>query len=201
MPQQFDPQRLDPQTVQQILARAADLQQAHLETLSPDQLEALAAEVGIRPEFVRRALAEGVSTPRVRRRAGGGIVPLSARDVRAALAPAALYALYAAFAMTPFRYGTHENGAQVLLALVQPALLAAWVGWRQPHRRMGMLAGGAMGLFACLAVVLASAPGGMPTAMAFVFGPMLAVVGGGAAALSRWWRERADGPLGEADPS
>jgi len=50
--------RYDAQTVQQILALARQMQARHRETLTAEDVEALGHEVGIEPEFLRRALAQ-----------------------------------------------------------------------------------------------------------------------------------------------
>ena len=50
--------RFDTQTVQEVIALAAQLQTEHQETLSLSQIEAIGSEVGLAPDFVQRALAQ-----------------------------------------------------------------------------------------------------------------------------------------------
>lgn len=200
--QQFesDGQRLDADAVKRVIDRAAELQRAHLETVSPDQLEALASELGISPEFVHRALSETdttvAATPTkmvtVRRkivRKKPTMEALSARDIRTALTPGILYALFAGIAVSGFH--PDRGGAEILLLMVQPALLTAYFAMRQPHRRMGALVGFSFGLFPILAATL-SDHRGVPGIVGLVYGPMLAMLGLGAAATKIWWQERQD---------
>ena len=51
-------QRYDQETVQRVISVASMLQARHQETLSAEQIEAIGAEVGLDPRFVRRALAQ-----------------------------------------------------------------------------------------------------------------------------------------------
>lgn len=199
-------QRLDPETAQQLIARAAELQQQHLETIAPDQLEALAAEVGIRPEFVRRALSEAAEVPvvavqatqpRRRRRQKREIVPLSAAQVRQATLPAALYATYTFFVLLNFNRWNGQGQAEFLFLLVQPLALALYLGWRQPHRRMAALTGAALAILPMSAATLAESGHGIPFGIGFIAALPYAVVAAGACQLKRWWAERREEMAGD----
>jgi hypothetical protein len=201
--QQFEDgeQRLDADTVRRVIDRAAELQKAHLETVSTDQLEALASEVGISPEFVRRALSETetavASEPTqqmvtVRRkvvRKKAPLAGLAAKDIRTALTPGILYALFAGIAVNTTL--GHNNGADVILLLVQPLILTAYFAQKQPHRRMGALVGLSYGMLPILIASMFNPPWqGVPAPAALIYGPMLAVLGFGTTAAKKWWVER-----------
>jgi hypothetical protein len=51
-------QRFDPATTQQVIGLAARLKDQKLEQLSQAQIEAIAADVGIEPEYVRQSLLQ-----------------------------------------------------------------------------------------------------------------------------------------------
>lgn len=195
--------RLDAETVKRVIDRAATLQQAHLETVSPDQLEALASEVGIDPEFVKRALGEIETEPvaemkTVRRivrrkvaRKKTEIAGLTARQVRTALTPGAIYALFAFFVMLNFNgYNGGRTGAEIVFLLLQPAILTVYFAQRQPHRRMGALLGLSLGLLPILAAAIPSDGRGVPVFAGLFYGPMLAALGFGATAARKWLDER-----------
>ncbi len=195
--QQFSEEetRLDAEAVRRVIDRAAQLQQAHLETVSADQLEALASEVGISPEFVRKALTEPVSTETklvtVRRkvvRKKSPIAPLTARDIRVALTPGAVYALFAFFVMLGFNRSNNHSGAEIVFLLLQPAILTLFYAQKQPHRRMGALIGVGLGVLPILAGTLPNNYS-MPPGVSFFYGPVLAALGFGATAARKWWDE------------
>ncbi len=199
--QQFESgdQRLDADAVKRVIDRAAELQKAHLETVSPDQLEALASDLGISPEFVRRALSETDTTPTttatkqmvtVRRkvvRKKPVLEALSAKDIRTALTPGLLYAIFAGIAVMGSR--PDRNGLEILLLMAQPAILTAYFASRQPHRRMGALVGLSLGLFPILAASVTN-DRGVPGFVGFVYGPVLATLGFGATSVKLLWQER-----------
>ncbi len=188
--------RLDAEAVKRVIDRAAALQQAHLETVSADQLEALASEVGISPEFVRKALTEPVSTETklvtVRRkivRKKAPLTPLSARDIRTALTPGAVYALFTFFVMLGFSgYNNGRGGAEIVFLLLQPAILTLFYAQKQPHRCMGALVGVGLGVLPILAGTLPNNYS-MPPGVCFFYGPVLAALGFGATTARKWWDE------------
>ena len=192
--------RLDADAVRRVIDRAAALQQAHLETVSPDQIEALASEVGINPEFVRRALSEAENEPItetrtkvVRRkivRKKAPLAALSARQVRTALTPGAVYAVFAGLAITGFNSFGDRNVAEIILLMIQPAILVVYFGAKQPHRRMGALVGMGMGMLPILASAMTGGIRNMPVAVGLIYGPMLAALGFSAAAARKWLDER-----------
>ncbi|MGC4043813.1 MAG: hypothetical protein QM758_08395 [Armatimonas sp.] len=203
--QQFesDEQRLDADAVKRVIDRAAELQRAHLETVSPDQLETLASELGISPEFVRRALNETDTTPTaatttapqmvtvrrkiVRKRAA--MQALSAKDIRTALTPGILYSIFAGIAVLGF----HPERAEIsiLMLMIQPAVLTIYFANHQSHRRMGALVGFSMGLLPILAGSLSDQPyRSVPGFVGFIYGPILAVLGLSVTAIKLWMQER-----------
>lgn len=201
--------RLDADTVKRVIERAAKLQQAHLETVSPDQLEALASEVGIDPEFVRRALSEpesetaveSVEAPKhvrriVRRkvaRTKTTIDGLTARDVRSALAPALLYGAFAGLAMATFQnHWDQRSTAEVILLMIQPAILTIYFAQKQPHRRMGALVGLGLGMLPIVAASFSgdTGRGNIPLLVTLIFGPILAGLGFVTTATRKWLDER-----------
>ncbi len=134
--------RYEPAAVERIIARASALQETHRQTLSPAQIEAIAAEVGIQPEFVHRALElenAGLSQePQERIYAPESLTPAETRR-RISLAILA----YIPFALITL--GMTRNLAHYellpLFAFILPAALALVLGGIARSRRVGAAAG------------------------------------------------------------
>ena len=183
------PSRYQPEDVERILAQANDLQDAHQQTLDEAQIHAVAAEVGIGPEFVRAALEQEKqrSVPLSRgvqqSENNGNANSLSARQVAAAIVA---YGVFAAPVMGLGRSSPHFE-LVYLFAFVLPALLALTLGATGESRKRGSLAGGGLAATVVAAVcfgVRLSGVGGTASAqdmeiflLMFVTGAALGFIG------------------------
>lgn len=149
------PPRYDTETVQQVIALAGQMQTHHRETLSRVELEALGAEVGVEPEFIRRALAqvEGkkagpVQTAPTSLRQNSAVVvpvsPLTRQQWIATFLPLVVYTLF--LLPEAFRWVRFPYWAPVLIYLVLPTLLAFGMGAAGKSKRLGALGGSVAGI-------------------------------------------------------
>lgn len=200
--------RFDSQDAQRILELASRLQQRHVESVSAKQIEQIAAEVGIAPEFVRRALTMLEATPtapepveaRLDRLDDVLALPATAPTatitqevLRQALAPSALLGFFdGALAMALSR-GGEGSGPGHLLLMALPAL-ALIQGWRAKEGRLGALSGATLGGMALLGLLMGSLVIHPPGPRVDDLVPLLlAALGGGATlgglggTLRRWY--------------
>ena len=159
-----DAARYDTATVKEILARAEAMQAHHRATLTPDAIIALGQEVGVEPEFVRRALAatQTQTAPaepfapvtrkkrqtRVRR---VGLRRFFTRRQRAAtLVPPALYTVLMPFTFPWFANENRDifHSGMAWLYRVLPAALGFYLAFRNKSRAAGAFGGGLFGLAA-----------------------------------------------------
>ena len=210
--------RYDSETVRRVLARAHEIEQTAVqdEPLSAAQVEVLAAELGIAPDAVRRAMGEVV---------GGGVVggaavtmrPTSARragitqgDVKRALLPGLIYAavisllcvLYLVVDRLHLDSEPVWNVVMQLLSaaflLVIPTLVIAVYSARQRTPLLGVLTG-AFVVFAPMFVISVVAVGwivwhgqdthtGDSLASLMLFIAFGGALGGGSNVFWRWWQ-------------
>jgi hypothetical protein len=146
--------RYEPQAVVRIIERASDLQETHQQTLSPAQIEAIAAEVGIRPEFVHQALEL--------EKAGLSQEPQTAVYRPTSLTPAETrrrvgLAILAHFAFAVVTLGlvrsTQHYELMPLFAFIVPAALALILGGVARLRRVGAAAGTLVGASVVAAIL------------------------------------------------
>ena len=166
--------RYDPKTIEKAVAMAAMMQAEHQESLSSEELEAIASEAGISPEFMRRALSllEEGETPvqttpvavkrTVRSRRTAGLQRLTARQKKLIFGFPLLYAAGAflplAVAFSWLQHGPQNPGLSlaILFGLMLPALLAVTLGANLSRKRQGAVAGAITGASAALAGILAA---------------------------------------------
>lgn len=143
-----------PESAREVLSRAAQLQEENGETLSAEQLETLAAETGIAPRYVRRALAEQrFRRHRVRR-------PINRRERRVLGGIPLAYGilLFAAVYFFPATPGFLAP----LLVFFLPPLIAFLSGAYLNSKRLGALSG---------ALLIGCMLGGILAAMRIESGP------------------------------
>jgi hypothetical protein len=217
--QQNDEKRYDAKKLQQVVELATRLQHEHHETLTAAQVEQMGQDLGLSPEFIRKALvlveeeeARTVSAPPVRQQVyAAPPVPtqmhhtgrLSKQAIKRALLPGIIYGVPAcllAFLVTPLQR-LYPNAVPMFLIsslIVLPPLLALVTGGLQRSRRAGVLGGVAVALAAWLGFVVSSLRSRyIPTnnfdicLMALLIGlPAGAALGGIGALLRRWWDSR-----------
>jgi hypothetical protein len=209
-------QQYDGETARQILARAREIEQSTAQeanTVSAAQIEALAGELGISPDAVRRALGErsaGASVAPVHTHASRTLPPLTKRDIKAAFVPGLWYAPMVGMFLSWFLVATKSGGAEfnssVLWAIVAyflvffaAPLLAALHGWRTRDYRQGLIAGAATAVLcgATIAVVFAAGNGSHTGNESFYRMLMMSVVatlllGMPSGISARWWHSLHD---------
>ena len=155
--------RYDGETVQKIIALAQEMQTHHRATLTASDIEDLGREVGVEPDFVRRALAAIekqkrqpvlINTNTRRREISRRTLSVSrlTRKQRAtALAPAALYTV-----LMPLLMGTHylSTDAGIFLYFLLPVALAFGAGFIAKSKRAGMLSGSLLGISAFIGIMI-----------------------------------------------
>ena len=157
--------RYDAETVQKIIALAEKMQTQHRETLTAGDIENLGRDVGVEPEFVRRALAHieqaqmqpvpienGTRrTSRRREVSRRPLTRLTRRQKIASLVPSALFTL-----LVPFTLHTIDSSdtSAIFFYLFLPAVLAFCFALRGKSKRVGALGGGLLGLVVLLAILL-----------------------------------------------
>lgn len=159
VPQDEATPRYDAQTVRRVIALAEQMQTRHRETLSTEEVENLGREVGVEPEFVRRALAQIDSPQNITSISDLGrqkpvvevsLGSLTRRQRALAMVPPALYAL-----MMPLTFAWFHNSDNraVLFYLILPSFLAFCVGVKGKSKRVGTLNGILFALASILSLV------------------------------------------------
>lgn len=143
--------RYDSGTVRRVLARASELEQQEVETLSAPQIEALGRELGLSPDAVRRALGEVTGGYRTQiSSVNTALRPLSVREMLLTPLPGVVYgACVAAFILlapggfSMFDLSTNSLTVFALQFLFYwlPPALALWLGWRRRDWRLGLATG------------------------------------------------------------
>lgn len=144
------PVRYESEAVERILAQANDLQEAHRQTLSEAQIHAVAAEVGIGPEFVRAALlrekTNALGETRPVQVSTAGSVSTQTNTVISPRRTAAVIAGYGVL-LTLFLMvasNSHDYGYILYVAFILPAILALVLGAGSESRRRGLISGAAL---------------------------------------------------------
>ncbi len=139
------PPRFEPAVMERIIARAGALQEAHRQTLSREQMEEIAAEVGIQPEFVQLALEQDREEGYSQSRAVIGSAEGAGRQNRriALTSTAAACGIAAAAYLMPFP-DSAGTIAIPLRTFVLPLLLCACLGMIGRSRRSGAVSGAAV---------------------------------------------------------
>ena len=154
-----DAPRYDAATVQHIIVLAQQMQTRHRETMTPEQVEALGHEVGVEPEFVRRALAQVEARAEPGSQAAGkhtkrvteiSCRPLSRRQRALAVVPATLFLL---LALLLFGQTSTVGNLGILLYVVLPAVLTLCAAVKGNSKRIGMLSGSLFGLASAIAFI------------------------------------------------
>ena len=156
-PETTNAPRYDAQTVQTVIALAQEMQAQHRESLTPDEIEGLGHEVGVAPEFVRRALkhveAQKMqpvpvgSTAHTRRKtevSRRSLSRLTRRQKAQAVVPAALYFLI--MLCTFGLVSRNDSQMQINLYAILPAFLAFGVGAKVKSLRVSVLSGTLFGV-------------------------------------------------------
>jgi hypothetical protein len=217
--QQTEEKRYDAKKLQQVVELATRLQHEHHETLTAAQVEQMGQDLGLSPEFIRKALvlveeeetravSVPLESPHVYTTApvptqGHHTGRLSQRAIKQALVPGIVYGVpvcLLAFLVPPFQH-LYPNAVPLFLItslIVLPTLLALVTGGLQRSRRAGILGGVAVALAAWLGIVLSSVRTPYPPTNNFeicltallVALPAGAALGGIGALLRRWWDSR-----------
>jgi hypothetical protein len=188
-PLQVKPEQtlFEPSAAERILARAGALQEVHGQMQSTAQIEAVAAEVGIKPEFVHLAIEEekiGTVAPSV------AVVkpqPRSLAKVRTVTTGLAGTLVFAGYNIAAYR--DVSRGGWIFALLIFPLLLSFALGLMGRSRRSGVISGFVVGATPAVALmVLAPLEGKtMPTDALQAFLVLVAVTTlfGGAGAQAR----------------
>ncbi len=222
MQQQFQQpkeKRYDAKKLQHVVELATRLQHEHQETLTATQVEQMGEDLGLSPEFIRKALVL-VEEESVLRQVLPPVVqqvytmppaaitttklaPLSQRTLKQAVLPAALYVLptvVLTFMVAPLQrvYPNAIPAFLIGLLIFLPLGLALFAGGRQRSRRAGALGGAAVTLAAWLGLVVMSLRSPYVPTNNFDINmqillaclPAGALLGGVGALLRRWWDSR-----------
>lgn len=186
-----DGPRYDAAAVKEILARAEAMQARHRATLTPDAIIALGQEIGVEPEFVKRALAQTEAQASAlrthasaRQQTRRKQVVLSGRALTrrqwgAALVPAALYLML--FPFTLFSSTLNMNLSSdvfVWLFIVFPAFLALCAGRAGKSIRVGIIGGGLLGVAVTFSLLVVQAFHHLPMPSLGEVLPVLALFAG-----------------------
>nr|WP_309693243.1 hypothetical protein [Armatimonas sp.] len=214
--QQPEEKRYDAKKLQQVVELATRLQHQHHETLTAAQIEQMGEDLGLSPEFIRKALvlveeeeiqqpqlSQQSMEPRARVHTEFSTKRLSRQTIRKVLLPA--------LAITPLVWvigpiladAMRSDFNPVLELIIQgtmvvvPALAALFAGGSTRSRRAGLLGGAAVGLISWIGFLLSMIPSGLPTNyLSIMFIGLVLYLGGGSAlaslavALRRWWKDR-----------
>ncbi|MES2461451.1 MAG: hypothetical protein V4671_12785 [Armatimonadota bacterium] len=140
----------DQAAAERILARAGALQEVQGSMLYQEQVEAVAAEIGIKPEFVHLAIEQDLEDKNaaVRKEHETAHVSGARREERVApptfLAIGAYVVLATLLSMLAYRVGYY--GLFYFMWIIFPAILALGLGYRDQTRRRGSVTGAAVGL-------------------------------------------------------
>lgn len=128
------PPRLDVQMQQKVVALASRLQMEHQDTLTASQIEAAAAEVGLEPVFVRRAITQLTT---VRSQAS---LERAKRKEFWSMACALAFPL--AWGLITYQLRSYPDAAvSTFMTLIAPAPLAGLLGFLSGRKASGLLAG------------------------------------------------------------
>jgi hypothetical protein len=148
--------------VERILARAGALQEIHGQLLSLEQIEAIAAEIGIKPEFVHLAMEQEKQGSQVALEARQEVVPAT-ETVPANIARLRIVSTMIASTLVAATYTMVANakgnpsGLFLLLTLcVFPLCLSLALGWLSRSRRWGSASGLALAVTAIAACQIIS---------------------------------------------
>ncbi|MBC8102428.1 MAG: hypothetical protein H7Z41_07550 [Cytophagales bacterium] len=153
----------EPAAAERILARAGALQEVHGQLLSRRQIEGIAAEGGIHPEFVRLAIEqEKASVVPEQRKTGTVEISRVDRYVLSRLADFIIaYGLFLTMTTVMIHYMSrmaplYELRDQLMLGLVfhLPALLALVLGGFGRSRRIGAVSGAALAVTVIITATL-----------------------------------------------
>ena len=163
--------RYDAETVQKIIALAEKMQTQHRETLTAGDIENLGRDVGVEPEFVRRALAHiekaqmqpvlvsaGTRRREVSRRSLS-LSRLTRRQRATVLVPVALYTVLMPLIMETI--SPSDNAANLLYVFL-PAALAFCLGIKARSKLAGAFGGLLLGLSAVFGLLMNSFYNGRP---------------------------------------
>ena len=218
MQQQFqspEEKRYDAKKLQQVVELATRLQHEHHETLTAAQVEQMGQDLGLSPEFVRKALVlveeEEVQKHVPAQRANvtaqatsqeSSLEVLSRRTLKKALLPALIYAPFALLfvplvAVLSVSDQTAMTPILLIVTLIAlPPIMALSSGGQVRHRRAGVLGGAVIGLLAWVGFMIASYRNSPPdflttmllALMCYLFGGIL--LGGISSVIRRWWEDR-----------
>ncbi len=168
-----DAPRYDAAAVKQIIALAEQMQTHHRQTLTPDEIEALGHEVGVEPQFIRRALAQihaptpapilQQKSPQSRQKFAAMRVEafafrLTRKQGRLLIVPLALYLMALPYTLGRIDLGDRQSIlTPVLLYLLVPSVLALYLGGKGKSYRFGALVGALMGLLCVASLLLSTA--------------------------------------------
>jgi hypothetical protein len=147
------PSLFEPSEAERILARAGVLQEIHDQLLSSEQIEAIADEIGIKPEFVHLAIEQ----EKVIKPLTSGLIKNNSRKsltIAAILLPC--YTLSASvLCVTAHRYD-HGSIGFFHYAFIVPALLALGLGIVGLNRRWGTASGAAFSTIYTAVMIIGS---------------------------------------------
>ena len=180
--------RYDAKTVEKAVALASRMQAEHEETLSSEEIESIAAEAGIRPEFMRRALMV-LETPEAAQQTQVSPVALRSSERKAALRkrrltrrqrslifgvpPLYILSTMPVLALAITGMNSFPNTLAVAtfftFLIVLPGLLSLTLGASLPRKRQGAFAGALTGFGVFVAAVICSAAFGHASGPASAF--------------------------------
>lgn len=150
--------RYEQSEVERIIAQASALQDKHHRTLSQEQIESIAAEVGIRPEFVRLAMGDETipvvsqQSQVVRHEAVVTAEPVSTAYLAAGIGAYGILA-------TALLVSGHD-ALMFLIVFVIPFLLAIALGVMSQSRRRGAALGAALAVTVIVAAMMSASMSG-----------------------------------------
>ncbi|WP_395093568.1 hypothetical protein [Armatimonas sp.] len=211
--QQPEEKRYDAKKLQQVVELATRLQHQHYETLTAAQVEQMGEDLGLSPEFIRKALVlvEEEETqqylaptshvePLARVQTEASPKRLSRKTIRKVLLPALAITplvwvvgpILAVAMQSDFKPGLELIIMGIMVAV--PAVAALVSGASSRSRRAGLLGGAAVGLISWVGFLLTVVPSGnylssMLIGLMFYLGGASALASL-AVALRRWWKDR-----------
>ncbi len=173
-PNMLDTPRYDAAAVKQIIALAEQMQTHHRQTMTPHEVVALSHEVGVEPEFIRRALAQMASGTAVSTTASTTAsspsqtsqavaqtrvetfpFQLTRKQRRLLAVPVVLYLLLLPFTLGLINLGDSTNNSTALLMyMIVPTVLALYLGGKSKSCRFGALLGVVTGLTALVSIAI-----------------------------------------------
>lgn len=176
--------RYDAATLKKVATLAERLQQESRETLTAGEIERIGSEVGLQPAFVRAALAQ-VAAPETT-----GAAPETAPYVAIGIGTA----LYSLLAYSISAAQQSSEGAMLMLWLVFPLILPAFVGAITKRARLGLAFGVALIfmllLTGCLLMLRFGGPGDGSFWLMVCYALIGGALAGGSGWLGGWCRQR-----------